>query len=291
MSQLLVVETIPFATRYACEVAKNILPRVPNLHIHEANNATEALELFKRLSPDMVMLDPSEDGSGGLGLAHEIWNISKKTRILFWLNAHREAYLGELAKRAPLEAVYGYVLKTEGEEKLRYAMTAVFLHNNQYTDPAVRASMIRPVGKSDFLSDAETETLHDIAIGLTDRAIAFRRGLTVRGVQNRLSTLALKILRKDHWKLRQSNELEVFNPRTRIVMEALKRGYIRVDQLQAYDLDCEDWLNQTQIAKPSIAAAAAAQSDFTPVHPIQVHQTQIHQTQLPGSSAAIQMIG
>ncbi len=259
----------------------------------------------------MVMLDPSEDASGGLGIAHQIWSISKKTRILFWLNAHREAYLGELSKRAPLEAVYGYVLKTEGEEKLRYAMMAVFLQHNQFTDPVVRTSMLRPVGKSDFLSDAETETLQDIAIGLTDRAIAARRGLTVRGVQNRLSTLALKILRKDHWKLRQSSELEVFNPRTRIVMEALKRGYIRIEQLQAFDLDCEDWLNQSRMAKPAAASTLVAastpaattaakihqgQSDFTPVHSTLVHSTvvhspQVHPTQMPNNSAAIQRIG
>lgn len=110
---------------------------------------------------------------------------------------------------------------------------------------------MRPPSKSDFLSDAEAETLIDIAIGLTDRTIAMRRGLTVRGVQNRLSPLALKILKKDHWKLRQSGDLEVFNPRTRIIMEALRRGYIRVEQLQPANSDCEEWLNQIQVVKPT----------------------------------------
>ncbi|MBA3858070.1 MAG: hypothetical protein C0507_14290 [Cyanobacteria bacterium PR.3.49] len=281
MSHLLVIETIPFASRYAVDVAKAILPREGNLHIHEAKNGTEGWALIQQLSPDMVIIDPSEEGSGGLKLAHDIWKSSRKTKILFWLNAHREAYVGELAKRAPLEAVYGYVLKTEGEEKLRYAMMAVFLHNNQYTDPAVRASMVRPVGRSDFLSDAEMETLVDIAVGLTDRAIAIRRGLTVRGVQNRLSTLALKILRKDHWKLRQSSDLEVFNPRTRIVMEALRRGYVRVDQLQAAELDCEEWLNQSQMAKPTTGAKSApTQTDFSPViaNALAVNQSPIQMT-------------
>lgn len=259
MVQLLVIDNIPFARKHAIDMIFSVLPRSSEVNIIEAKSNNDGLEAFKRYRPEMVILDVSLNGAGGLALAKDIWEIEKKTKILFWVHTHSDGYLGEITRVAGAHALYGYVLKSEGDEKLRYAIMAVFLNNHQYTDPTVRASMIRPSQRSDFLSDAERETLIDIALGLTDRAISARSGLTVRGVQNRLATLALKILRRDHWKLRQNHEVEVFNPRTRLVMEALRRGYLRLDQLQAAELECEAWLGLSQMARPTTKTQAAQQ--------------------------------
>jgi DNA-binding NarL/FixJ family response regulator len=259
MQQLLVVDNIPFARQHAAQIVLTVFPKTGALKIFEAKSDRDGLDAFNQLRPELVMLDVSLAGAGGLVLAKRIWEIERKTKILFWAHTHNDAYLGELAKIAPSEGVYGYVLKSEGDEKLRYAIMAVFLHNNQYTDPTVRTSITRPALRSDFLTAAETETLIDIALGLTDRAVASRRGLTVRGVQNRLATLSLKILRKDHWKLRQPADLEVFNPRTRLIMEALRRGYLRIDQLQASELECETWLGLSKMARPTVKTIAAQQ--------------------------------
>src|SRR5262249_46781685 len=151
--------------------------------------------------------------------------------------------VGEISKIAPYESTFGYVLKTENQDKLIQAIASVAIHNCQYTDPAAKIIVDRPLYKTDALSDAEQETLLDITLGMTDRAIAARRGITVRGVQNRLSTMSLKILRQDHWRLKQPHGLEIFNPRTRLVHEALKRGFVRVDQLACADRDFDDWFN------------------------------------------------
>lgn len=252
MPQLLVVDSIPFARQHAISIATSLLQRNLDLKIIEARNNEEGLQAFQCYRPEMVILDISLSGAGGLALAKAIWETERKTKILFWVHTHSDGYLGEVVRAAGGAGLFGYVLKSEGDEKLRYAMMAVFLNNHQYTDPLVRASMTRPAQQSDFLTNAEMETLIDIALGLTDRAISARSKLTVRGVQNRLATLAHKILRKDHWKLRQNNELEVFNPRTRLVMEALRRGYLRLDQLQAAEAECETWLGLSQMAKPSL---------------------------------------
>ncbi len=259
MVQVLIIDSIPFARKHAIEMVMSVLSRSSDVHIIEAKSNNDGLEAFKRSRPEMVILDISLNGAGGLALAKDIWEIEKRTKILFWVHTHSDGYLGEIMRAASTQALYGYVLKSEGDEKLRYAIMAVFLNNHQYTDPAVRTSMIRPAHRSDFLSDAERETLIDIALGLTDRAISARSGLTVRGVQNRLATLALKILRRDHWRLRQNHEVEVFNPRTRLVMEALRRGYLRLEQLQAAEVECEAWLGLSQMARPTTKTLAAQQ--------------------------------
>lgn len=259
MQKLLVIDNVPFARQHAAQIALTVLPRNGDLQMFEAKSDATGLDMFQRLHPNMVILDVSFSGAGGLSLAKAIWEIERKTKIIFWVHTHSDANLGEIAKMVPAEGTFGYVLKAEGDEKLRYAMTAVFLNSSQYTDPIARTVTGRPAFKSDFLTAAEMETLVDIALGLTDRAIAKRRKLTVRGVQNRLSTLALKILRRDHWKLRQSAELEVFNPRTRIVIEALNRGYLRIEQLQAAEQECETWLGLAQMAKPTTKTLSGKQ--------------------------------
>ena len=91
-----------------------------------------------------------------------------------------------------------------------------------------------------YLTASERETLGDLLIGLTDKAIASRRNLTVRGVQNRLDTLATKLLgrqRKQQW---QGGEL--YNLRVRIICEALKRGILTIDDIYERETQLHFWM-------------------------------------------------
>ncbi len=116
---------------------------------------------------------------------------------------HREAYVRELGKIVPDEAIHGYLLKSEGDEKLEEAINAVFNEENPYIDPVVRGVQARLKCKDSSLTDVEFETLVDIATGLTDKAIAARRHISVRGVQNRLSMLLDKLVKGEDAHLRK----------------------------------------------------------------------------------------
>jgi DNA-binding NarL/FixJ family response regulator len=116
------------------------------------------------------------------------------------------------------------------------------LHDNPYIDPLVRGVQTRLQSKDNSLSDVEFETLLDITLGLTDKAIASRRHISVRGVQNRLSMLSTKLFKGEDIYLKESAGMEVYNPRTRIVLEGLKRGLIDTDKIPELDDELDDWI-------------------------------------------------
>ncbi len=149
----------------------------------------------------------------------------------------------ELGKIVPDEAIHGYALKSETDEKFVEAMRSVLMDGNPYIDPVVRGVQARLKSRDESLSDIEFESLLDIATGLTDKAIALRRHISVRGVQNRLSMLLEKLLKGSDTYMRETAGMEVFNPRTRIVFEALKRGLIDPDDVIALEKETVDWLS------------------------------------------------
>jgi hypothetical protein len=66
----------------------------------------------------------------------------------------------------------------------------------------------------------------------------------VRGVQNRLASLLNKLVQKEHWALQKTAGMEIYNPRTRVIYEALKRGFITVDELLHFEDYLDDWLSK-----------------------------------------------
>lgn len=93
----------------------------------------------------------------------------------------------------PPQTVYGYLLKNCTDEKLVSAIQAVVQDEQCVIDREVRGVDSRSQNKITGLSDAEYEVLIDIALGLTDQAIAARRFLSRRGVTNRLRNLYDKV--------------------------------------------------------------------------------------------------
>ena len=134
------------------------------------------------------------------------------------------------------------MLKGESDEKLAFAIESVLLRGDPYIDPVVQGVQNRLKSKDNSLSDTEYETLLDVAIGMTDRAIAARRHISVRGVQNRLSMLLTKLVKGQETHLRESAGMEIFNPRTRIVFEGIKRGLVDPDDLPTLDDEVWNWI-------------------------------------------------
>lgn len=242
MTKLLVVDDLPALRQHIIGLVKEKV--VKDIEIQEAPNGAEGLKLFKSFQPDMIVMDIVMPEMSGIKAAQQIWAESPKTKILFWSQFHREAYVRELGKIVPDEAIHGYALKGESDEKLVYALTSIMLHDNPYIDPLVRGVQTRLQSKDNSLSDVEYETLLDITLGLTDKAIASRRHISVRGVQNRLSMLSAKLFKGEDVYLKETAGMEVYNPRTRIVLEGLKRGLIDTDKIPELDGDLDEWIEE-----------------------------------------------
>jgi DNA-binding NarL/FixJ family response regulator len=214
------------------------------IEIVEAADGTAGIKLARTLKPDLIIMDISMPDLNGIKAAQQIWTEQPEMKILFWSQYHRQAYVRELGKIVPDESIHGYALKSESDDKLVFAISSVLLHDNPYIDPIVRGVQLRLQSKDQSLTDVEYETLLDICLGLTDRAIATRRHISVRGVQSRVAMLATKLLCGHEEFLKESAKMEVFNPRNRMIMVALERGLIDVDEVCQLNKELTTWLEQ-----------------------------------------------
>ncbi len=239
-TKLLVVDDLSALRQHIIRLVKEKI--TTDLDVVEAPNGAEGLKQFRTFKPDMVVMDIVMPEMTGIKAAQQIWSENPRTKILFWSQFHKEAYIRELGKIVPDEAIHGYALKSEPDEKLLYALTSIMVHDNPYIDPIVRGVQTRLQSKDGSLSDVEYETLLDIALGLTDKAIAYRRHISVRGVQNRLAMLSAKLFKGEDVFLKESAGMEVYNPRTRLVLEGLKRGLIDIDQIPHMEQELDEWI-------------------------------------------------
>jgi DNA-binding NarL/FixJ family response regulator len=239
MLRVLIIEDVQALRAHAASIVADI---VKDVEIAQADNGVEGMRLAISMQPDLIIMDISMPQLNGIKAAQQIWAQFPDRKILFWSQYHREAYVRELGKIVPDQAIHGYALKSEADDKLACAIRSVLLQDDPYIDPVVRGVQARVHSKDDSLTDTEFETMLDIALGLTDKAIALRRHISVRGVQNRLSMLMDKLIKGADAYLRETAGMEVYNARTRVIFEAMRRGLIDPDELSGLDNDARQWL-------------------------------------------------
>jgi DNA-binding NarL/FixJ family response regulator len=171
----------------------------------------------------------------GVQAAKAIWAENPAVPIVFWSNYDDEAYVRGIAKIVPPGATYGYILKTSSKERLRRSLQCVFLEGQNVIDREIRGVQQRGPGQPEVLSEAEYEVLLDIAIGLTDQAIADRRNISLRGVQARLQQLYGKLGLIELPAL--SGGGAEFNSRTRAVALAFMARLINGKSVESAELD------------------------------------------------------
>jgi len=211
--------------------------------ILETADGNSAVEIALRERPALVVLDIKMPGLSGVKAARQIWSEVKLARIIFWSQFKDEIYVRELARIVPGETVYGYVLKSSTDEKLIAALRAVLVDEQCWIDPEIRSVQSRATSRVSGLTDIEYEALLDIALGLTDKAIARRRYLSERGVQNRLRELYAK-LSIDTEQIVDERWGSTYSPRSRAISLALQRGLINADELASENQALQEWLKQ-----------------------------------------------
>jgi len=84
----------------------------------EAQDASQAMVALEGLLPDLILLDMSLPGKGGLELLKDIRAFSPKTPVLI-ISMHDETLYAERVIRA---GGRGYIMKQEGPEKIIHAI-------------------------------------------------------------------------------------------------------------------------------------------------------------------------
>ncbi|MBP6746197.1 response regulator transcription factor [bacterium] len=242
--KILVAEDLATLRQHGGELLKQVLEnhKIPIKQIEEAADGTEAVRKAKSIKPDFVLMDIAMPNMNGIKAAAELWKELPTLKILFWSQYHHEAYIRELGKIVPDEAIHGYILKSENDETLAKAIELIIIEDLPYVTSTVEEVRHRLRDKSSAINDLEFETLLDIAIGLTDKAIAQKEHISYRGAQNRLSNLLSKLLKGEDSYLKESTGIEIYNPRTRLVFEAFRRGLLTGEELEAQNKDYKSWL-------------------------------------------------
>jgi DNA-binding NarL/FixJ family response regulator len=207
--------------------------------IVEADDGDAAIRLSRSHDFKGVVMDLQMPNTTGVQAARAIWAEKPRLPILFWSNYADEAYVRGITKIVPSSTTYGYLLKTSSKERLRRSMQCVFIEGQNIVDREIRGVQQRGGNRADGLSDAEYEALLDIAIGLTDQAIALRRSISIRSVQGRLQQLYAKLGLLDAPTV--NGHTSLYNSRTRSIAVALTLRLINAKSLEMAEQDYRRW--------------------------------------------------
>lgn len=174
----------------------------PDLGIAEATNAHQALEQVAEHAWEVIVLDISLPGRGGLDTLKEILRIRPGARVLVMTMYSEEQY----ALRAFRAGASGYVTKGSASEEVLKAVRKV-AEGGRYVTPglaehlAAHLSAPREGPAHEVLSDRELQVLRMLALGKKVKDIGNELHLSEKTV----STYRTRILEK--MKLESTAEL------------------------------------------------------------------------------------
>ncbi|WP_425073616.1 response regulator [Sagittula sp. S175] len=232
--RVLLVEDDQFHASYMEDVLAETLPEVTE--IFHAVNGEEAEAEARALSIDAVVMDLRMSTRNGIEAARTLWHERPETRILFWSNYADEAYLRGISAIVPEDSAYGYLLKTAPRDRLKLALRAVLVEGQIMVDREIHRLQRRATSPRNTLDDSEFAVLLDLAIGLQDRLIAERRGMSLRTVQNRLLSLYEKLGVDD-----EADPDTPLNKRVRALNRALVTRTLNIETLETAQRDFDRW--------------------------------------------------
>jgi two-component system response regulator NreC len=224
--RLLVVDDHPVVRAGLC----TLLNAQPDMEVvGEAIDGDTAIERAGALQPDVVVMDITMEGIGGLAATREIAERFRASKVLV-LTVHNSV---EYLRQALDAGATGYVLKQAADTELAVAIRAV-QRGEIYVYPVFTRVLLggqvqdgeaeSPVQPDSYerLSPREQQVLRLVALGYTSRQIAERLYLSVKTVGTYRARLMAKLDLKS---------------RPALVRYALKRGLLDSQPLGAAEGD------------------------------------------------------
>lgn len=180
----------------------------PDLEIvGETDDGDQAIALFEKLQPDLVLMDVRMPRQSGTEATRHIRRMAPAARVLML-----SAFDGDADIHAALEAgAHGYVLKSATGEDLIPAIRAVATGKRWI--PREVATRLKSRNAYEELTAREIEVLNQLARGLANKEIADALKISEYTTKDHLKSILAKLRVAD---------------RTQAVTAALSRGIIRL---------------------------------------------------------------
>ena len=179
---------------------QQVVEAQPDMQVLAAvGDGAAALDVIRRSSPDVAVLDVRMPGLGGFDVAKQVGDEGLRTRLMF-LTMHAEPVMFD---RAMAMGVKGYVLKDAALSEIVQAVRTIAL-GRTYLSPALSEYLLErsfpsrraaPVGAGPLaaLSDRERYILRLIADSKTSKEIAETLGIHYRTVENLRAAISQKL--------------------------------------------------------------------------------------------------
>ena len=192
--------------RLVCESLKIILGTDPEIEVAgTGGSGREAVELFSRLRPDVLLMDIRMEGMTGLEAGEKILQSCPDARILYLTTFSDDEYI----IRALRIGARGYLLKQKFDS-IAPALKAVYSGQSVFGSEIVTKlpGLMQSSQKFDYerhgISGKEQEIIALVAKGMNNREIADTLYLSEGTVRNYLSNILDKL------ELRDRTQLAVF---------------------------------------------------------------------------------
>lgn len=169
-----------------------LLERQPGLSVvAEASNGEAAIDAFAAYAPDIVLMDLSMPGAGGLAAVEAILAADPRARIIV-VSMHQGAIF---AQKAMAAGARGFVSKSSPPEELVGAIGKVMSGRRALSSDMAQELAQTSLGRDDIaaLTRRELEILQLLARGMSGRTIAKSLGLSAKTIQNNLSQVRAKL--------------------------------------------------------------------------------------------------
>src|SRR5688572_19705502 len=180
---ILLAEGNPTHRRFARQLLEQHFPDAGP--VREVADGAAAIQRALAERPALLVVDMDLPGVHGVDVARQVWAQAPDMKIIFWAHAADETCMRQTFRLIPPDTVYGYLLKSASADQFVHTVRGVLLEEQCIIARDLHRAYARAVDRATGLTNVEYEALVDIALGLTDQAIAHRRFLSRRGVTSR----------------------------------------------------------------------------------------------------------
>lgn len=182
--------------------------------VGEAADGAMAVQLARSLKPDVVLMDLIMPGMSGIEATRQVLGLADAPAVLVLTSSLED----RLIKDALQAGATGYILKTSRAAEMLDALERV-ARGLSVLDPAVTQIVMQQVRGEDpldALTAREREVFDLLARGQNNAEIAEHLNVSEATVRTHIASVLDKLTLRD---------------RTQVMIYALKRGFVRPDEL------------------------------------------------------------